>query len=136
MKPKNVTWYYPSSQSMRQIETYHALLVCTKRVCCIKEVTTTFVICKTTWFYFLKGSYIVLYIYIHIFIRLMYIARTIGKSHSIDPNRDSSINSIKLVMKGQLSFEYIFHRSLHGKISIFSWNELHFFLDKFWINFL
>lgn len=103
MKPKNVTWYYPSSQLMRQIETYHALLVCTKRVCCIKEVTTTFVICKTTWFYFLKGSYIVLYIYIHIFIRLMYIARTIGKSHSIDPNRDSSINSIKLVTKGQLS---------------------------------
>lgn len=112
MEPKNVIWYYPSSQSMRQIETYHALLVCTKRVCCIKEVTTTFVTYKTTWFYFLKGSYIILYIYI--FIRLMHIARTIGKSHSIDPNRDSSINSIKLDNERIIImlFEYIFHRSL------------------------
>lgn len=44
----------------------------------------------------------------------MHIARTIGKSHSIDPNRDSSINSIKLDNERIIImlFEYIFHRSL------------------------
>lgn len=84
-KKKEKAWHDTvslCSQSMKQIETYHTLLVCTKRVCCIKEVTATFAYTLNDLILLSESKDRVS---LYTFIRVMFVlvARAISKSYSI-----------------------------------------------------
>ena len=81
-KKKRDTMVSSCSQSMKQIETYHALLVCTKRVCCIKEVTATFAY-RLNDLILLSESKDRVSLYTFIRVMFVLVARAISKSYSI-----------------------------------------------------